>query len=62
MFLVNIRYIRAVYNKEQKKAGQPLAVEVKKRENYFEAEEYPQGYLYKKPGGYCHIPRQFMPG
>ena len=53
--------IRAVYAREEEKAGQPLTVEVKKLENYYEAEEYHQGYLYKNPGGYCHIPRQFMP-
>jgi len=34
-----------------------FAVEVKPLENYFEAEEYHQDYLDKKPDGYCHVPR-----
>lgn len=48
--------IQAVYDREQKKAGAPLAVEVGPLENFFTAEEYHQKYLEKNPGGYCHIP------
>lgn len=34
----------------------PFAVEHGPLVNFFEAEEYHQGYLEKHPGGYCHIP------
>ena len=52
--------IRAVYDREQEKAGAPLAVEVEPLRNFFSAEEYHQKYLDKNPGGYCHIPRRFL--
>ena len=52
--------IRAVFDQEQMKAGQPLAVEVAPLENFFTAEEYHQKYLDKNPGGYCHIPRSMF--
>ena len=48
--------IRAVFAREQEKAGQPLAVEVLPLQNFFSAEDYHQKYLEKNPGGYCHIP------
>lgn len=38
----------------------PLAVEVKRLENFYTAEEYHQKYLVKNPGGYCHIPLQLF--
>lgn len=41
--------------KEAKKYDKPIMVEVKRIENFFEAEEYHQKYLDKNPGGYCHI-------
>ena len=31
------------------------AIEVKKLENFYDAEEYHQDYLTKNPGGYCHV-------
>lgn len=34
----------------------PFYVEIKKLENFFEAEDYHQDYLDNNPGGYCHIP------
>ena len=48
--------IKAVYSEQEKKAGQPLAVEFEPLRNFFSAEEYHQDYLDKNPGGYCHIP------
>ena len=46
--------------KEAEKAGQPLAVEVKRLKNFSPAEEYHQKYLDKNPGGYCHIPEALL--
>lgn len=40
---------------EQLKYKSPIVTEVKKLENFYEAEEYHQKYLDKNPGGYCHI-------
>ena len=52
--------IQVVFDREQEKAGQLLAVEVKPLENFFTAEEYHQKYLDKNPGGYCHIPKKLF--
>ena len=52
--------ITAVYRAEEEKAGEKLAVELMPIENFFSAEEYNQKYLDKNPGGYCHIPRNFL--
>lgn len=52
--------IQAVYDREEKNAGQPLAVEVAALDNFFSAEEYHQKYLDKNPDGYCHIPRKMF--
>ncbi|MBO4838613.1 MAG: peptide-methionine (S)-S-oxide reductase MsrA [Lachnospiraceae bacterium] len=52
--------IRTVYERKEKKAGAPLAVELKPLQNFFSAEEYHQKYLEKNPGGYCHIPPRMM--
>lgn len=41
--------------KESKKYDKPIVTEVKKLENFYEAEEYHQKYLDKNPHGYCHI-------
>ena len=51
---------RAVYEAEEEKAGQRLAVELEPLRNFFPAEEYHQKYLDKNPGGYCHIPRAML--
>ena len=56
----DLEQIRTVYEREQDKAGSPLAVEVAPLKNFFPAEEYHQKYLDKNPGGYCHISREFF--
>ncbi len=39
----------------------PLVTECLRLENFTEAEEYHQDYLYKNPHGYCHVdPRMFV--
>ena len=52
--------IRTVFDREQEKAGEKLAVVVEPLKNFFSAEEYHQHYLDKNPGGYCHIPGRFL--
>lgn len=51
--------IRAVFAREEQKAGRPLAVLCEPLRNFFSAEEYHQKYLEKNPGGYCHIPQKY---
>ena len=52
--------IQAVYQAEEEKAGQKLAVELEPLSKFFTAEEYHQKYLDKNPGGYCHIPQKMF--
>ena len=52
--------IRAVFSREEEKAGRKLAVLLEPLRNFFSAEEYHQKYLEKNPGGYCHIPQSFF--
>ena len=52
--------IEGAVRKEADKVGKPLAVEVRRLENFSPAEEYHQKYLDKNPGGYCHIPASLM--
>ena len=52
--------IETVYQNEEVKYGTQLAVEVAPLENFFPAEEYHQKYLDKNPGGYCHIPQEYL--
>lgn len=52
--------IMKVFEREQQKAGAPLAVVVEPLANFFSAEEYHQKYLDKNPGGYCHIPQKYF--
>lgn len=52
--------IRTVYDREEEKAGEPLAVLVEPLDNFFSAEEYHQKYLEKNPGGYCHISSEYF--
>ncbi len=49
------RTVEAVAAVERERR-QPFYVEIKKLENFFEAEDYHQDYLDKNPSGYCHIP------
>ena len=42
----------------QKKYQEKIAVEVKKLDHFYKAEEYHQKYLDKNPYGYCHIGRE----
>ena len=39
----------------EKKKYDKFYVELKKLENFYDAEEYHQDYLIKNPNGYCHI-------
>lgn len=41
--------------KEQQKYDDEIVVEVKKLNNFYNAEDYHQDYLVKNPQGYCHI-------
>ena len=52
--------IRAVFGREEEKAGRELAVLLEPLRNFFSAEEYHQKYLEKNPGGYCHIPQEYF--
>ncbi len=52
--------IRTVFEREQQKAGQKLAVVIEPLHNFFSAEEYHQKYLEKNPGGYCHVPKHLL--
>ncbi|MBD5180153.1 MAG: peptide-methionine (R)-S-oxide reductase MsrB [Bacteroidales bacterium] len=47
--------IEAVVATIQRRHSQPLAVEVMPLKNFYPAEQYHQEYLYKNPGGYCHV-------
>ncbi len=47
--------IEAVVATVQRRHSSPLAVEVGPLVNFYPAEEYHQDYLYKNPGGYCHV-------
>lgn len=50
----DLKIIEKIMNYETKLHGE-LAVEVLPLENFVKAEEYHQDYLYKNPGGYCHV-------
>lgn len=39
----------------QRRNKEKVAVEVMPLKNFYPAEEYHQDYLYKNPGGYCHV-------
>ncbi len=48
--------IDKVFDEEQSKYQQMLAVEKLPLQNFYTAEEYHQDYLDKNPNGYCHLP------
>lgn len=48
------KIIDKVFKYEEKLHG-PIAVEKAALKNFIKAEDYHQDYLYKNPGGYCHI-------
>lgn len=52
--------IEAVTATIQRRYNKPLAVEVGPLHNFYPAEVYHQDYLYKNPGGYCHVDRQLF--
>lgn len=56
----DLRSIRAVYERVERRLGAELMVELRPIENYYSAEEYHQDYLDKNPTGYCHISRKKM--
>lgn len=39
----------------QRRYSKPLAIECRALQNFYPAEDYHQDYLYKNPGGYCHV-------
>lgn len=51
----DLSVIEEVFQEQQKKYKEPLAVEVAALKNYVLAEDYHQDYLDKNPNGYCHV-------
>lgn len=56
----DLSVIKTVYAREQARYSEPLAVDVKPLENYYDAEDYHQDYLDKNPDGYCHLPTELF--
>lgn len=56
----DLSVIKTVYAREQARYSEPLAVEVKPLENYYDAEDFHQDYLDKNPDGYCHLPTELF--
>jgi peptide-methionine (S)-S-oxide reductase len=57
---IDIPVITEARDKIQEKYEKPVVTEIEEVKNFYEAEEYHQGYLDKNPGGYCHIPRELL--
>lgn len=53
----DIKIIEEFINDLKIKYSKDIMIEVMALENFYEAEEYHQDYLYKNPNGYCHIPK-----
>lgn len=50
----------AFIKKAQNNYKEPIVVEIKKLENFYDAETYHQKYLEKNPTGYCHVNLQLI--
>jgi len=51
----DLEVIQEVFNAEQQKYNNKIAVELMPLEHFYVAEEYHQDYLRKNPNGYCHV-------
>ena len=47
-------------DEEQSKYKNKIVTEIEPLVNFYPAEEYHQKYLEKNPGGYCHIPKEYL--
>lgn len=56
----DVAIINEVFDTEQAKYSEPLAVECRPLENFYPAEDYHQDYLIKNPDGYCHLPLELF--
>ncbi len=52
--------LREAFAKEERRLGQPLAVELQALTCFCRAEDYHQKYLEKHPDGYCHLPPRLL--
>ena len=52
--------IKEFYEKKEEEICKKLSVEILPLKNFFPAENEHQKYLYKNPGGYCHIPKKLF--
>ncbi|MDE6300813.1 MAG: peptide-methionine (R)-S-oxide reductase MsrB [Muribaculaceae bacterium] len=51
----DVPVINAVAATVGRRLDGPMAVEIAPLRNFYPAEDYHQDYLYKNPGGYCHV-------
>lgn len=56
----DIPVIEAQISTIQRRSAKSLAVEFGPIKNFYPAEDYHQDYLYKNPGGYCHVNPQLF--
>jgi peptide-methionine (S)-S-oxide reductase len=47
-------------DEEQAKYKEEIVTEIMPLVNFYDAEGYHQKYLEKNPGGYCHIPKEYL--